>query len=219
MRDTPMRVLFLGAGGHGQVIADALLCCREAGENVCPIGFLDDNAALLGTTRVGLPVLGPIASLAQTDHDAVVVGIGDNGVRRMLFDRCLAAGERLASVCHPRAIVAREVTIGPGTVICAGVVVNIGARIGANCILNTASSVDHHCIIEDHVHIAPGTRLGGDVTIGEGTLVGIGAVVLPQRRVGAWSIVGGGAVVTRNLPGRVVAYGSPARVAHRETES
>ena len=67
-------------------------------------------------------------------------------------------------------------------------------------------------VIGDHAHIAPGVHLGGDVTIGEGTLIGIGAVVMPQRRVGAWCTVGAGAVVTRDLPDQVVAIGAPARV-------
>jgi carbonic anhydrase/acetyltransferase-like protein (isoleucine patch superfamily) len=85
-------------------------------------------------------------------------------------------------------------------------------------ILNTSCSVDHHNVIGDHVHIAPGARLGGHVTIGEGTLVGIGATVLPGCRVGSWSIVGAGAVVTEDLSDGLVAVGSPARtVSERST--
>ena len=32
-----------------------------------------------------------------------------------------------------------------------------------------------------HAHIAPGVHLGGEVTVGQGALVGIGATVMPRR--------------------------------------
>jgi acetyltransferase-like isoleucine patch superfamily enzyme len=54
--------------------------------------------------------------------------------------------------------------------------------------------------------------MGGEVQIGEGTLVGIGATVMSQRTIGMWSTVGAGALVQRDLPARVTAYGVPAQI-------
>jgi acetyltransferase-like isoleucine patch superfamily enzyme len=62
------------------------------------------------------------------------------------------------------------------------------------------------------VHIAPGAILAGCVAVGECSLVGARVVVLPHRRVGKNVVIGAGAVVTRDIPDDVVAYGSPARV-------
>jgi acetyltransferase-like isoleucine patch superfamily enzyme len=50
------------------------------------------------------------------------------------------------------------------------------------------------------------------VIIEKGAYVGTGAIVLPGVRVGKESVVGAGAVVTRNVPKRVVVAGVPARV-------
>lgn len=207
-----MRVLILGAGGHAQVVADILRRMRESGADLMPIGYLDDDPALAGQRLLGLPVLGPITTLSSTVHDALIVAIGDNEVRRRLFQALQAQGERFVIAQHPRAVVAPDVTIGPGCMICAGVVVNPGSVIGANVILNTGCTVDHHNHIGDHVHIAPGVHLGGQVQIGEGTLIGIGATVMPQRKVGAWSVVGAGALVHTDLPDHVVAVGTPAKI-------
>ncbi|MGL4648945.1 MAG: acetyltransferase, partial [Caldilineaceae bacterium] len=61
-----MRVLILGAGGHGQVVANTLLAMRAAGQPMTLVGYLDDDAAAQATTRLGLPVLGPLAALDNT---------------------------------------------------------------------------------------------------------------------------------------------------------
>jgi sugar O-acyltransferase (sialic acid O-acetyltransferase NeuD family) len=207
-----MRVLILGAGGHAQVIADILLRMQEADPGIVIVGYLDDNPSLAGEHLLGLPVLGEIAQLTGIPHDAVVVAVGDNATRQRLFKKWGNEGEHFATACHPRAIIAPDVQVGPGSMICAGVIVNPGSVVGTNVILNTGCTVDHHNRIGDHVHIAPGVHLGGGVSIGEGTLVGIGATVMPQRRVGDWSVVSAGALVHSDLGDKVVAAGVPARV-------
>lgn len=207
-----MRIIIVGAGGHGQVVADALLCARKYGAAVRPIGYVDDNPALTGQCRLGLPIVGRVCDLAVTNHDALVIAIGNNKIRSRLYTLLQQQGHDFTTVCHPRAVIGANVIIGAGTVIFAGVVVNTGSIIGDNVILNTACTVDHHNHVGDHVHLAPGVHLGGEVRIGEGTLVGIGATVMSQRSVGMWSTVGAGALVHRDLPARVTAYGVPAQI-------
>ncbi len=50
------------------------------------------------------------------------------------------------------------------------------------------------------------------ITIGDNVWVGGGVTVCPGVRIGDDSVIGAGSVVTRDLPARVVAVGSPARV-------
>lgn len=207
-----MRIVILGAGGHAQVVADILWRMRDAGKDMTPVAYLDDNTDLHGQTYLNVPVLGKTELLAQIPHEGVVVGIGNNRIRQKLFTQLHEAGEHLVTASHPTAIIAPDVKIGPGTMVCANVVVNTGSVIGQNVILNTACTVDHHNRIGRHAHIAPGVHLGGDVAIGEGSLVGIGATVLPQRQVGAWSTIGAGAVVVNDVGDGVTAVGNPARI-------
>jgi sugar O-acyltransferase (sialic acid O-acetyltransferase NeuD family) len=210
-----MKVLLFGAGGHAQVVADALRAQQHAGEQISLAGYVDDNAAL--RKPLGVDVHGTIAEWQRADHDAVIVAIGDNTTRRGLFMLADRAGARFAIARHPASTVAPDARLGPGTMVCAGVVINTMAVIGANTIINTAASVDHHCRIEDHVHIAPGVRLGGNVAVGEGALVGIGAVVLPGKKIGAWAIVGAGAVVIDDVPPATTVVGVPARAVRTVT--
>ena len=211
-----LRVLVIGAGGHGQVVADILLTAARRGSSVQIAGYLDQDDRLWNQSLLDLMVLGPVDDCDRFDHDAVIVGIGNNLTRRHLFERLSLCGERFVTAQHPGAILAASSVIGAGSVIGPGVVVNAGARVGSNVILNTSCIVEHHCHVDDHAHIAPGARLGGEVTVGQGALIGIGATILPGRRVGAWSVVGAGAVVTAHVPAGVVVAGVPARPTRRE---
>ncbi len=210
-----MRILILGAGGHAQVVADALHNAHAAGNPCQPIGYVDDNPAIQGQLLLGLPVLGTISQTATIEYDALVIAIGNNCIRSKLYLQFQQQGATFATVCHPRAIIAQNVTLGPGTVVFAGAVINTGSRIGANSILNTACTVDHHTCIGDHVHIGPGVHMGGDVRIGDGTLVGIGATVMPQRQVGTWSTVGAAALVHDDVPAQVTVVGMPAQILNK----
>ncbi len=209
------RIIVIGAGGHGQVVADILLAAKDSGADVEVLGYLDDNPQLIGQNLCGLPVLGQINRLPVVPHDAVIIGIGDNRTRELIKNHYIKASEQLATAQHPAAIIARHVSIGEGSMICAGAIVNTGNHIGSNTILNTGCSVDHHSRIEDNVHIGPGAHLGGDVIVGKGVLVGIGATVMPQLEIGAWSRIGAGAVVTKSVPAGITVVGVPARPLQR----
>ena len=50
------------------------------------------------------------------------------------------------------------------------------------------------------------------ITIGDNVWLGGGVIVLPGATIGENTVVGAGAVVTRDLPANVVAVGNPARI-------
>lgn len=209
------RVVIVGCGGHGQVIADILLRRHEAGGAPEPVAFVDDDPNHTGRSLLGLPVLGPLESLDDVGHGGVALGIGDNHARLRVASRLRHRGEPIVSAVHPAAVLAPDVELGDGVVVCAGVVVNTGAVIGDGAILNTGCTVDHHCDIGRFAHVSPGVHLAGTVTVEEGALVGIGTSVIPGRVIGEWSIVGAGSAVTRDIPPRSTAVGSPAAVVQR----
>src|SRR5438132_14222360 len=98
--------------------------------HVQPVGYVDDDPSLAGKMLLSLPVLGSLMQIDQFEHDALILAIGANAVRRALFERLCLRGERFAAAQHPRATVAPGVAIGQGTLICAGAIVNPHASIG-----------------------------------------------------------------------------------------
>jgi sugar O-acyltransferase (sialic acid O-acetyltransferase NeuD family) len=208
----PIRILIIGAGGHGQCVADNLLAICEHGRPETPIGFVDDNVALHGQCIFDLPVLGGIDQILHIPHDALFVGIGSSRIRRALYTRLLTEGERFARAVHPNAQIMRGVEISDGVYIGALATVSVASRIGSNTILNGTSVVGHHVDIGEHVHIAPGVTIAGEVTIGSGSMIGIGANILPRVRIGQNCIVGAATLVRQDVPNDSVIVGVPGRI-------
>jgi acetyltransferase EpsM len=200
-----MKLVIIGAGGHGQVVADAAIA---AGFEV--LGFLDDDRSLLGRELLGVNVLGPIEAAHDMDTSCVVA-IGDNRCRKRVVDLLGLPAQRYAAVIHPRATVSPYAEILPGAMVLAGAIVGPQAVVGHHSIINHASSIDHHDIVGAFVHIAPGCHAGGNVHVGDGAFLGIGVSVVPGTTIGKWATVGAGSVVLYDVPEATVVAGIPAR--------
>ena len=57
-----------------------------------------------------------------------------------------------------------------------------------------------------------GLQYNRDVHIGDNVWIGEGVIILPGVSIGENSVIGAGAVVTRDIPANVVAVGNPCRV-------
>lgn len=124
--------------------------------------------------------------------------------------------------------------LGPGTDIRPPLYCDYGynLRIGARTFVNFGLvALDVAPItIGDDVQIGPGVQLltpthpteaeprrakweaALPITIGDNVWLGGASIVLPGVSIGADTVVGAGAVVTKDLPAGVVAVGNPARV-------
>lgn len=199
------KLLIIGAGGHGRVVADIAARTGVYGQ----IAFLDDvppqlpsEYTWLGTTEQAEQFL---------DRYSVIVAIGNGKIRRRIMERLEVVGARFATVIAPEAVIGSHVQIMPGTVVMPAVVVNTGTVIGKGVILNTACTVDHDCNVANYAHISVGAHLCGVVSIGENTWVGAGAVVSNNLSVCPDCMIGAGAAVVTNTeqPGTYV--GVPAK--------
>lgn len=205
MRD----LVIVGAGGFARETAAAAAAgpWRVA-------GFLDDDPGLHGTTRSGLPVLGPVDSIGGIDA-AVVVCVGNprNYVaRRHIVERLGLPAEQYATVVHPSASVGAGSTVGPGSVLLAGTVLTADVTVGAHVAVMPQAVLTHDDRVGDYATIASGVRLGGGAVLETGAYIGAGALVREGVTVGAWSLVGMGSVVLRDVPAHQIWAGSPARL-------
>jgi sugar O-acyltransferase (sialic acid O-acetyltransferase NeuD family) len=213
------KLLVIGSSRHASVLVDAI----ELAGKYRVAGYLDDTLAP-GTIRRGYSVLGGLGDVAQICAeqliDSVAIAIGDNWWRRKvhsdLVQKC--PGLEFPVVKHPSSVIAASAEISRGAAILACSHIGPGSRVGEFCIINTGSSMDHDCTMHDFASIAPGVFMGGLVQIGECSAVGVGVSISDRISIGGHAIIGTGAVVVRDIPDLVVAYGSPARVQRSRLE-
>ena len=79
-------------------------------------------------------------------------------------------------------------------------------------ILNLGCTVGHDTIIGAYSAFMPSVNISGEVNIKEGVYVGTGAKIINQITIGEKTIIGAGAVVAKKLPSNCTAVGVPARV-------
>ena len=122
-------------------------------------------------------------------------------------------------------VVREDNTIGADVKVWNNSVIDYGCTIGDRVKIHSNCYVAQFTTIEDDVFIAPGVSLANDPhpgsathlcmrgpTIKAGAQIGMNATLLPFVIIGERSLVGAGAVVTRDVPPGVVVVGNPARV-------
>lgn len=200
------KLLILGAGGHGKVVAEAAKSMQQWNE-IC---FLDDKPI----ENYPYKIIGDFASLEKwkTDFSQVVIALGDGKKRAYLLQRCEQQGFALATIIHSCACVSSSAIVGSGSVVFAQAVVNAGAVIGDGCIINSAAVIEHDCVIGNYTHISPNAALAGGVKVDEYSWVGIGSSVIELIVIGKNVIVGAGSVVIDNIQDNCMVVGVPAKV-------
>jgi maltose O-acetyltransferase len=107
-----------------------------------------------------------------------------------------------------------QTSIGPGTFINSGAVILDVGRVSIGADVQIGPNVQ---LLTPTHPLEPALRRSGaeaaePITIGDNVWLGGGVIVCPGVTIGRDTVVGAGAVVTRDLPPGVLAVGNPARV-------
>lgn len=196
-------LVVVGAGGHAKVVIST---ARAVGYTT--IRVVDDNRSTWGSKVLGADVGEGVGEALGNENATVVLAIGLNQTRVL---RARDAKCQFAILVHPFTFVDSTARLGAGTVVFAGAIIQPDATLAQQVIVNTSASVDHDCRIGIGCHLAPGSRLAGNVVLDEGAFVGAGALVIPSIRVGAYATVGAGAAVIHDVPAEATVVGIPAR--------
>jgi len=111
------------------------------------------------------------------------------------------------------------VIIGDHTVIREYVTINRGTKdrhqttVGSNCLLMAYVHIAHDCIIHDHVIISNAVQVGGHVEIGKYAIIGGTSAVHQFCKIGAHTMLQGGALVSKDVPPFLLAGRQPLSYA------
>lgn len=121
---------------------------------------------------------------------------------------------------EPGAIIREKVEIGERAVIMMGAILNIGSIVGEGSMIDMNAVLGGRAIVGKNCHIGAGSVLAGviepasakPVVIEDDVMIGANAVVIEGCTVKKGSVVAAGAVVTKDVPEKVVVAGCPAKI-------
>ena len=200
------QIIIYGAGGHAKAVMEmvkAIGAFRIA-------GIVDDNASLIGTSVLGIPVLGTrdvLPRLYEQGNRLAANGVGgiiNIGIRVGLFELLAGMGFAFPILIHPRASVEASAQIFDGVQVFSNAYVGSSAVLHEKCMINTGAIVSHDCEIGSYTHIAPGALLAGQVQVGEKALVGMGVTTSIGIKIGSGARIGNGAILLADVPERAI---------------
>ena len=208
------KIAVFGAGGFGLEVAMMIEQINEVSLQWELIGFFDDGA-LEEKVIDGYPVLGGIEKLNQWNADlSLVIALGAPKAKKRVLGRINNKMISYPVLMHPSVILGNKkyLTIGEGSIICAGTIITTNISIGRHVLLNLACTVGHEAVIGDFSSFMPTCNVSGKVKIGEANFWGTGAKIINKKATGDNVLVGAGSVVIEDIPDDVTVVGVPARI-------
>lgn len=201
-------MILIGYSGHAFVVYNILNTMGRVVTGYCDNNekeFNPFNLSYLGSEKSE-------TALNLLNTDDFFISVGDNNIRKNIFDY-LASKQRLPiNAIHPSAIISEDSHLfSNGVMVSAGVIINPLSKIANGVICNTGSIIEHECEIGQFSHIGPGAILCGNTHIGEKTFVGAGTVVRQGITIGNNVIIGAGSVVVKNIADNSTVMGCPAK--------
>ncbi len=84
-----------------------------------------------------------------------------------------------------------------------------GIHIGSGCLIASGTTILAH----EHIFVKPdGSYYFKDTFIGNNCFVGVNSLICPGVHIGNQVVIGGGSVVTKDIPDHCIAAGVPAKV-------
>jgi sugar O-acyltransferase (sialic acid O-acetyltransferase NeuD family) len=175
------------------------------------IGFVDDNADRWGELIDGIKVIGGLDVMRDHPDAGVLLCAGSGADRESMATRLDLEDGRYATVIHPSVSVPGSCMVGIGTIVMAGCVLTASVAVGRHVVLMPNVTLTHDNNVADFATLCAGVALGGSVTVGARSYLGMNASVRERRRLGTDAVIGMGAVVLTDVPEHETWVGVPAK--------
>ena len=129
-----------------------------------------------------------IDSIYPPDVHSLFIAVGNNDIRKKIFDQSVLKGYSLASYISSKSKFWNNLVTGSNVFIDEGCILQPFIKISDNCIIFT-SSLGHHTTIGKN-SLLSGSKTGGNVTIGENCYVGLNASIKQNINIGNNTIIG-----------------------------
>lgn len=132
--------------------------------------------------------------------DTIIISIGMNiKLKSKLFNKYKEEGFIFTNAIHPSSIIAHEVKIGTGNIICQGVTIGYKTIINNNNWIASKVNIDHHNLLGSNLLIGPGSCTSGSVSIEDNALIGTGCFIEPNLYIKKDQIIKSGSIVNKSV--------------------
>jgi sugar O-acyltransferase (sialic acid O-acetyltransferase NeuD family) len=209
-------LILIGGGGHASVLADILI---GQGREILAVISPDDISSR--AVFSGIPHFGQDEEVARFPPESVLLvnGIGmmpRSTFRKRINQKFLALGYSFETVIASDAKVSDFAKINSGVQILSGARVQTGSVVAEHTIINSGALIEHDCQIGAYNHIAPNATLCGEVRTAEDVYIGANSTLIQGVVLESQSIVGAGAILTKQLQKGCTCY--PARASIKENK-
>ncbi|WP_181306107.1 acetyltransferase [Rufibacter sp. XAAS-G3-1] len=208
------KIAIVGAGGLGREVLMLLHQINHVSPKWEITGFYDD-ASPTQPEICGYPYLGTVEDLNSIESPLnAVLAIGNCQAKTDVADRLINPHIHFPVLVHPSVICRPEQgnKLGEGTIVCQNCVLTTNVTLGRHVLLNLACTIGHNAVIGDFCSLMPQVAVSGCVKMGTGVYGGTNSTILQNQKIGAFTTIGAGAVVTKDLPSYCTAVGVPARI-------
>ena len=206
------KIAIIGAGGFGREVKNLIEHINKDKKTFELVGFFEDNMKK-GDDVNGLPVLGSVSSIKDINHElCLVLGIVEPKIKEKIIKNITNKNITFPNIIHPSVLISTDDTsLGKGNVICACNFISCNVELKNFISINLKCTVGHDTIINDFCSLMPSVDVSGEVVIEKTVYVGTGGKIINQLTIGENSIIGAGAVVVKTLPKNCTAVGIPAK--------
>lgn len=205
-------IAIYGAGGFGREVACIIDAINKEKPTWNLIGFFDDGLKVCKTNSYG-KVLGGIDELNDYNKTlSVVIAIGFPLANKKVVDQITNAYIEFPNIIAPDVSFydVASFSIGKGNIIGFKSIISCNVTLGDFNILNTDVILGHDVKTGSHNVMNPSTRISGEVLIGGSNFFGVGSIVLQQKRIGDFVIVGANSTIVGKVKNNCTYIGNPA---------
>ncbi|MEK4698533.1 acetyltransferase [Solibacillus sp. FSL R7-0668] len=205
-------IVIYGSGGFAREVAHLIEQINEVQSEWKVLGFIDDDEKNHGLIINDLKVLGGDEWLENKQNVCVALGIGAPKVKKSIINKLQKyTNINYPNLIHPTVKISRFNELGQGNIICEGSILTTNIQLNNFVIVNLNCTIGHDVHIKNYSTILPNSSISGNVVFEECVDFGTNATIIQGITIGEGTIVGAGAVVVKNLPACCTAVGAPAK--------